>query len=224
MLRLIFFLFVPVSLCAQNFSYEEILSDSAGKAYIEKLVELAWNNYPQNKVFQNHITIAEENLTQTKWNWLNNLNLTYQYNPTFGSSPNDGSVVPKFGIGISVNVGSIALAPSRVTQADEELKIAIANNETQKNYIRTEIKKRYANYLSSLERLKIRTKATNNTESTLELIKKRFSDGEVSLETYNQALNTYANNEEMRATSAGDLLFNKAAIEELIGVPLESVR
>ncbi|NUN09273.1 MAG: TolC family protein [Ignavibacteriaceae bacterium] len=224
MRKLLLIFLLPVAVYSQNFTFEEVLADSAGKAFVEKLVELAWNNYPHNKVFSSHIAIAEQNLTQTKWNWLNNLNLTYQYNPNFGSSPNDGSIVPRFGIGVSVNVGSIVLAPSRVSQAEEELKIAAANLETQKIFIRTEIRKRYSNYISAVERLKIRTKAVNNAESSLELIKKRFANGEVSLETLNQALNTLANNEELRVTSSGDLLFYKAAIEEYIGVPLESVK
>ncbi len=224
MRKILFVLIFPFFLYSQDFSSEEILSDSAGQAFIEKLVEIAWNYYPQNKVYISRVSIANENLTQTTWNWLNNLNLTYQYNPNFGSSPNDGSIVPKFGIGVSVNVGSIILAPSRVAQAEEELIIAKANLETQKTFIRAEIKKRFANYIRALDLVKVRTQAANDSESSYELVKKKFENGEVSLEILNQALRTVTDNQERRVTSVGDLLYHKATIEELIGVPLESVK
>lgn len=224
-MRIFFFVLVfPVFLYSQDFSSEDILSDTLGQAFIDKLVELAWNNYPHNKIYISRVTIAEEDLTQTKWNWLNNLNLTYQYNPNFGSSPNDGSIVPKFGIGVSVNVGSILLAPSRITQAEEELKVANAYLEAQKVFIRAEILKRVANYTRSLDLLKVRTQAMNDSESSYELIRKKFTNGEVSLEILNQALRTLTDNQERRVTATGDLLYHKATIEELIGVPLESVK
>lgn len=220
----LFIIFVPALLFGQDFSSEEIFSDSSGRAFVEKLVSLAWENYPQNKVYASRMAIAEENLVQNKWNWLNNLSLSYQYNPTTATSSTTGLVAPRFGIGLSINVGSLVLTPSRVTQAEEELKVANADLKAQKTFIRAEIVRRLANYTRSLDLLKVRTQAKNDSESSLELIQKRFANGEVSLEILNQALRTYTDNEERRVTSTGDLLYHKAALEELIGVPLEGVK
>ena len=224
-MRILFFILIAsLSVSGQNFSSDDLLSDSTGRAFADKLFELAWKNYPQNKVFESRVTIAEENLFQTKWNWVNNLNLSYQYNPNISSEPTTSAMVPKFGIGVSVNVGSIFLSPSRVTQAREEQEIATANLETQKNYIKAEVIKRLAVYTRTLDLLKLNTEGTNDSESNLELAKKKFSNGEISLETLNLSYRAYNDSEAKRVASTADLLFNKAALEELIGGPLESVK
>jgi hypothetical protein len=55
------------------------------------------------------------------------------------------------------------------------------------------------------------------------LIKHRFESGETSLEEYNRALRTYTDNKERRTESAGDILFHRASLEEIIGVGLEEI-
>jgi outer membrane protein TolC len=61
--------------------------------YLEKLIYIAWQNYPDNLAQRYLVDIAEEDLFQRKWSWLDNLNLTYQYNPQPGTTtnPNDNS-------------------------------------------------------------------------------------------------------------------------------------
>lgn len=224
MTRAFLFVFLPAYLFCQDFSSEAMFADSSAKKFAEKLVTLALKNYPQNELYFSRVRIAEENLFQNKWAWLNNLNLTYQYNPSFGGTQNDGTIVPRFGIGISVNVGSIIMTPSRVQQAEEEKKIAVANLETQKVFIRAEIMKRLANYTRALDLLKVRTQAVNDAESNLAMSKERFSKGEIPLEILNQSLRTFTDNQERMVTSTGDLLYHKATLEELIGVSLETVK
>lgn len=194
--------------------------------YLEKLIYIAWQNYPDNLANHYLVNIAEEDLFQRKWSWLDNLNLTYQYNPQPGNNtnPNDNSSLPKFGIGISVNIGSIFTTPSKIAQGKYYVERAKLGVVQQKLYIRSEVSKRYAHYIGSIKLLKIRTQAADDAQSTLTLIKYKFETGEVNLEEYNKALRTYTDNLERQAVSETDIQFNKANLEELLGIKLEDIK
>jgi len=91
----------------------------------------------------------------------------------------------------------------------------------QKNYLIAEVKRRYANYLRSVNLLKVRSEAVNDSESNLMLIKTRFINGEIDLEDYNKALGIYHENMERMVTSESDTHYHKATLEEIVGVKIE---
>ncbi len=194
--------------------------------YLEKLIYIAWQNYPDNLAQRYLIDIAEEDLFQRKWSWLDNLNLTYQYNPQPGTStnPNDNSSLPKFGIGISVNIGSIFTTPSKISQGKYYVARAKLGVVQQKLYIRSEVTKRYAHYMGNINLMKIRTQAVDDAQATLTLVKYKYESGQVSLEEYDKALRTYTDNLERQAVSEMDMLFNKADLEQLVGIKLEDIK
>jgi outer membrane protein TolC len=194
--------------------------------YLEKLIYIAWQNYPDNLAQRYLIDIAEEDLFQRKWSWLDNLNLTYQYNPQPGitTNPNDNSSLPRFGIGISVNIGSIFTTPSKISQGKYYVERAKLGVIQQKLYIRTEVSKRYAHYMGNINLMKIRTQAADDAQATLTLVKHRYESGQVDLEEYDRALRVYTDNLERQAVSEMDMLFNKADLEQLLGIKLEDIK
>ena len=217
--------FIPINLYSQIFNPIAALQDSTTKVFVEKLIETAWKNYPQNRSLQSRIKGTEEGLYQSKWSWLNNLNLSYQYSPQItGTTTTTSTTFPKFGLGVSVNIGNVFLTPSRIAQSEEELNIARDNYEAQKIYIRAEVLRRFANYSRSVEMLKIRSRAVEDSESTLNLVKIKFKNGEVGLEEYDKTLRSYTDNLERRAESQGDILYHKASLEEIICLKLEEVK
>lgn len=194
--------------------------------YLEKLIYIAWQNYPDNLANQYLVDIAEEDLFQRKWSWLDNLNLTYQYNPQPGTStnPNDNSALPKFGIGVSINIGSIFTTPSKISQGKYYVARAKLGVVQQKLYIRSEVSKRYAYYIGNINLMKIRTQAVNDAQSSLVNIKYKYESGQVDLEEYNRALRTYTDNLERQAVAEMDVQFNKANLEQLVGIKLEDIK
>lgn len=193
--------------------------------YLEKLIYIAWQNYPDNLAQKYLIDIAEEDLFQRKWSWLDNLNLTYQYNPQPGTTnQNDNSSLPRFGIGISVNIGSIFTTPSKISQGKFYVERAKLGVIQQKLYIRSEVSKRYAYYLGNINLMKIRTQAVNDSQASLTLVKYKYESGQVDLEEYDRALRTYTDNLERQAVSEMDVQFNKANLEQLVGIKLEDIK
>lgn len=194
--------------------------------YLEKLIYIAWQNYPDNLAQRYLVDVAEEDLFQRKWSWLDNLNLTYQYNPepTSNLNSNNTTSLPRFGIGISVNIGSIFTTPSKIAQGRYYVERAKLGVIQQKLYIRSEVSKRYSHYMGNINLMKIRTQAVNDAQSSLTLVKYQYESGQVNLEEYNKALRTYTDNLERQAVSEMDMLFNKADLEQLLGIKLEDIK
>jgi len=210
---------------AQTFTSVAAMNDSATIAYMDELVKLAEDYYPQNEYFRGKVDVLQEGLYQAKWSWLNTLSMSYQYNPKQAvDNSTTSSIFPQFGIGVTVNIGNIFLTPSRVSQADAELRASKASLSTQLSYIRAEVKRRFSKYLQSLDMLKIRQRAVNDSESEVEYMKHKFEKGETTIDEYNKALRSYTDNLQGKATSEGDVLYTKISVEELIGMKLEDVK
>ncbi len=218
-------LLLPGLSYAQTFTSVAAMNDSATITYMDKLAKLAEEYYPQNEYFRGKVDVMQEGLYQAKWSWLNTLSMSYQYNPKQAvDNSTTSSVFPQFGIGITVNIGNIFLTPSRVSQANAELKASQASLSTQISFIRAEVKRRFAKYLQSLDMLKIRQRAVNDSESEVEFIKHKFEKGETTIDEYNKVLRSYTDNLQGKATSEGDVLYTKISVEELIGMKLEDVK
>jgi outer membrane protein TolC len=218
-------LMLPGLVNAQTFTSVAAMNDSATIVYMDRLAKLAENYYPQNEYFRGKVDVMQEGLYQAKWSWLNTLSMSYQYNPKQAvDNSTTSSIFPQFGIGITVNIGNIFLTPSRVTQANAELKASQASLSTQISYIRAEVKRRFAKYLQSLDMLKIRQRAVNDSESEVEYIKHKFEKGETTIDEYNKVLRSYTDNLQGKVTSEGDVLYTKISVEELIGMKLEDVK
>lgn len=210
----------------QEVNYDQVIpTDSAvGLSFEEKLVRLAWKNYPQNKVWYHKTAQAEEQVIQSKNGWLKPVSIQLYYgephiNPNFEST-----FFPRYNLGVNLNIGELVNTPSRIREKQEEVKIAVANYNTQKHFIRAEVIRRYQKYLIQLELLKVHIQIQEQTNNAFLDITRKFKDGRAELDEYTNTALLYNNSTERRLNSEGELKIAKAQLEELIGVPLESVR
>ena len=215
-LIILLFLSVSYTIYSQSYFLPEEYNESQ---YIDTLVTWALKNNQQSKIYKSRIELAKENNSQAQLSWLNNINLSYQYVPVY-SSTQDNSSLPRFGLGISVNIGNILNTPSRISQSEEEVKIAEADFILNQQYLRAETIRRYANYKRSVELFKVRDQAVNDSESTMLLLKHRFENGEVTLEDYNKSLRAYTDNLERRTESVVDILYHRSTLEEIVGIKI----
>jgi len=211
---------------SQSVDYKKIImhrdSIPSGEI-IEKLVAIAWDNYPRNRSFKNKVTQANENVKQARNSWMNNLNLYSSFNSFNNTQTQDFTIVPNLGLGVSVNVGSIYMIPSKVRVANEEKNIAENSINEQRLYIRSELIRRYNDYKLMLDLLTFQSMASEEMRMTMTIIKKRFQNGEVSVEEYNKAFAAYSLTQERAITSESNYRSNKASLEELIGLTLEEI-
>lgn len=223
----LFILFLAfISSFAQEVDYDQVIpTDSAvGLTFEEKLVRLAWKNYPQNKIWEYRAAQAEEQVIQSKLGWLKPVSVQLYYgephiNPNFESS-----FFPRYNLGVNLNIGEFLTTPSRIREKEQEVLIATANYNTQKHYIRSEVIRRHQKYLIQMELLKVHIQIQEQTNNAFLDVTRKFKEGRAELDEYTNTALLYNNSTERRLNSEGELRIAKAHLEEVIGVPLGSVR
>ena len=210
---------------AQQVDYGKIIPDSsrAGMNIEDKLVSIAWENYPKNETFQHEIRKSQEKVKQARLGWAQPLSVQFYYgephiNPNFESN-----FFPRYNLGLNVNIGQILQTPSKIRSAQQDLAISLNNINTQKHLIRAEVLRRYYNYQLKLELLKIHIQAQDDAYNAYLDITQKFKDGRATLETYTQAALSQNQAAEQKIKSEMEVKMAKVAVEELIGVRLEEV-
>jgi outer membrane protein TolC len=225
-LYLIFFFFAA-SICCINTNAQNIAQNSlSALTFEEKLVELAYQFNQNSKIFAAKREQAKAQKFMAKTSWTNSLMINYSYFAQFNQMADAAgpTIIPRTGVNIGINIGSIISTPSKVRFAKEEFNIIEAEEQKDKNAIKAEVLRRYKDYLLSLELFKIQSQILEDSRTTNLMIKKRFENGEVPIEQYTESLRLL--NEIMEKKTESEFLIqkNKVSVEELIGLPLEQVQ
>lgn len=235
LLTITILIFFSIFAHAQKIDYDQVIpiADSLDLPLEEKLVRIAWENYPKNKVLQHQIGYEMEQYELARNSWKESLNFNTQF--SLGSSPIDtlGSPNPMrsdnntntgFGVGLSVNIGALLNNKQKAKVAMEKVKMAEEELNVQRLLIRAEVLKRYQVYQSAITILRLRTQSAEDVYSAYILAKTQYENGEIPFPEYNQAVLLYTNTTEAKAEYDSKVLLSKIALEEIIGVPLEQVQ
>lgn len=225
-LIILIFMAFAIKVSAQRVDYTKIIApyDSIPVVvYIEKLVSVAWENYPKNHSYLSKKNEAIENVKQARNSWMNNLNLFTSFNSYNNSESQNFTIVPNLGLGLSLNVGSIYSLPGKIKIAKEELKIADNEINAQKLYIRSQVISRFNDVMLNMDLLKLQTEAVVELKMTVTAVKEKFLKGEISIEEYNKVYVAYTVAKERAITSESNYRTSKAYLEELLGVNLEQI-
>jgi outer membrane protein TolC len=209
----------------------DLQQDTTGLPYEEKLVHVAWRNYPVNQTHDHRIMIAHKNTQLARWSWTNNLRMFYNLNDRTwnnmigdGNGGGGGMGIPMYGLGLSVNLGDFISVPARIRMAKEQEEIAKLDMGTQKLTMRSEVLRRYNAYKLAFELMQTRTQAFEDANANFVLMSSKFRSGEITLEQYNGISSHYNSALEGKMASQTEHLNTKLLLEELLGVPLESIR
>jgi outer membrane protein TolC len=225
-LTAISFLFHHSSVC-QHIDYNRIiLPDNAQNIDdLERLVQLAWRNHPQNQILTNRVDIARENVRVTRGTWAEGLKITGGINEFMISEPVNqtlvGRMFPAYQVGLEIPLSVFSYKRTRAAEMmvmNEELAI-----NARKLEIRALVAENYQNYRFNQQALQIQTEVTENASNTFALIEDRFKSGEASLSEYNNAFNNYKSEQLRRATAQRNLELAKIQLERMVGVDLNSV-
>ncbi len=229
MIKILPFLFLGITSFAQEVDYNKVIpvTSDVNSPIEDKLIALAWKNYPDNRIAESNTVIAKKELEQAKWDWTNiayasfNINES-QINPD--AVLNNNVFFPLYNFGLRLSPSDIILSPMKVNAAKEKFKITELNVEKQKLSLRNEVLKRYYSYLSRIEILKVRVTALEEVSANFKVVTAKFKNGEITLEKFNANFLINNNALEEKFRSEYDVKIAKANIEELIGIPLENVK
>lgn len=207
----------------------QIVSAMGLSPYEERLVQLAWQNYPSSEVYTSKVRIAERKISVERFSWTDDIRASFNFNQRniesgLGSTEETGNnYYPWYNFGLGINLGTFVQTPLRTSIAKEELDIANAYLNQQKLSIRAEVLKRYKAYQLTVELLKIRTQAQDDAYSTHQLITRDFEKGAATLEEFIKSAAAYNAAVEAKLIAEKNLLEAKISLEEMIGVKLEEV-
>lgn len=197
--------------------------DTVHTTELDKIIAAAVANYPKNSSFQKKLSQAKENVKQARSSWMQNLNMYTSFNSMSNAQSQGLTFVPNLGLGVAVNVGSIYSLKSRVKVAKDGESIAENDLAEQMLYIRTEVTRRYNDYKLSQQLYMFQSMASEEMRMTMLIVKKKFQQGETSLEEYNKAFASYAVAQQQAYTSEFSCKTNLALLEELTVVPLKDI-
>ncbi len=227
-----------LSVFAQKVDYREIILPSQADSlvlnamglspYEEKLIQLAWQNYPSSEIYSSRVKIAEKKISLERFNWTDDIKASFNFNQRnieggLFNTDATNNFFPWYNFGLGLSIGSFVKTPIKTAIAKEELDIAHATLNQHKLSIRAEVLKRYKDYQLKIELLKIRTQAVEDSYSTHLLITRDFEKGAATLEEFIRSSSAYSNSLEGKLIAEKNLLDSKIAIEEMIGVKLEDV-
>lgn len=225
---LIIFLSFEVTF-SQTIDYNTIILPSNAKnvGIEEKLVQLAWNNNPDNKIELNNLVIAEKTVQLNYVDWLDIFSLSgnlneFTINPE--STPiNRNYFFPRYNFRASINLGMFLGIPTRTKIA----KLQVSNQEERINakklQVRSEVLRRYQVYKMNKELLKIQTSFTDDAYSNFLIAEQQFKSGNISIEEYNQSLRMYNEQIVSKLQKQTDFEISKIELEELIGINIDDI-
>ncbi|WP_171972489.1 TolC family protein [Mucilaginibacter polytrichastri] len=203
-------------------------------AYLRKLIETAKANYPRVKSLQNHIDIAQQNISKARASYLDAFTFSYVYQPhsstivsTTPGTATTGSNYSYFNgiqVGLFFNLGNFLQKPYAVKVARQELMIANNDRDEYLLTLTTEIKKRYYAYILRIAELKLQSQSAQDAEEIMKSVRYKFEKGEETYDNYNKAQVTYSDRNQTRIQAEAGLLSARADLEELVGQQLESIK
>ena len=223
---ILFFFISHAYLQAQQVNYDWVIPPLETRAsdFTETLVQLAWLNNPVREISEKQSSIAEKNITLARWDWTEDIKVSFNLNEgNIKPDVVDNLFFPRYNINVALNVGKLMNTGTHVKIARDELAIANAEENQQKLAIRAEVLRRYQDYLSALDLMKIRAKIEQDLNNTLILISNRFENGEATLTEYNEAAIAHTRAKEQNLEAEKDAIKARIGLEELIGVDLEKI-
>jgi outer membrane protein TolC len=236
---LLFALIGKQEVLAQKVNWDHIIlpPDSLTDNVEEKLVQIAWANFPQNQSKYADIAISKSKLQYAKFSFLENFGAGVQINsqagqPATNSIGGPGGTIqqvttttslPRFGFGIQFGIGQVLTTPFKVKTAKEELRKAEHELNLQKMLVRKEVITRYNTYKAAYEVLRHYAGIIEEVKTSHSVAVKNFENGTIALDVYQQSLGLLNQNEERLIAAKYNLKITKANLEELLGAKLEEI-
>jgi outer membrane protein TolC len=207
------------------------------------LVQLAIQNSAEVEAGRYDIEGRNQEILLAKKDWtrnltgglnLNDVSLPFFYRYTLGQRTFAGRPIdttrfanivtyPLWSLNLNVNIGDFVIRKSKVRLAESKKKMSEMEQLAKKQKLRGEVLKRYTDYLSTFEILKVRLQALDVADAARAQINSLFSVNKVKIEEYNEANRAYFDALENKVKGEVDVKIKKVGLEELIGVRWEQV-
>lgn len=202
---------------------QESMIPSVSYAYLDKLIDTAKKYYPQMKIYQKRVEIAQVNLQKTKVGWLDVFSVTVNYSPSGGFSSLNQPTLSGFQVGLFVNIAAFLQKPYLVKQARGDAEISKLNEQEYHMLLEADVKARYIKYVQAATVLKVQSKIALEAESIAKESRYKFEKGEVSFEAFTKALIYESDNRKQVIEVEGNFLIAQNSLETIVGKKLADI-
>lgn len=216
-------LVVTLSFLNSAISAQSSMMNEISYPLLERMINLAKENYPKAKSFERQIAIAETQLKNSKVAWFDVLNFAYMRNQNLSATNTNAYLLNGYQYGLNLNLGGLLQKGNQVRTSRQHLDIAHLEKKEYDLILENTVKEKYFVYTQRLTNLKIRIKAAQDAENLLQLVTSKFEKGEETFENYNSALSAVNSANQNRIDMEAQLLIAKAELEALIGTKLEEL-
>ncbi|ADY51607.1 hypothetical protein Pedsa_1036 [Pseudopedobacter saltans DSM 12145] len=221
----IMFLYLLTSISTSLKAQDNILGDFS-YLYMEKLIAVAKENYPKNKVFESRINVANNNLSIAKASWFDPLSFNYVNRTNiYNIDGVNSSILSGYFLNVNFSPASILVKkPFQVKNARSEIVAATAERDEYALQLETEVKTRYTIYVQNLQTLKLVSQRVVDAESTFTNMKAKYERSEISFREFNDVSTYLTSVKESKVAAEANLLTSKFQLEELLTVKLEDIK
>ncbi len=191
----------------------------------ERLVQLAWNNHPSNRITEITSDIRKKNITMDAANWLNMVGFVGNITSTAAQNPDqmENIFYPRWSFRVNVPFGMFITNPTQSSISKLNYKISLEQIKERKLSLRTEVLTKYYLYLQAKELFDIRTQQYEESYSDYLFQEQQFKLGSILLEDYNTALNNYLDQKTGLIGARTNYEIARLNLEEIIGLDLSDV-
>lgn len=214
----------------QKVDYNKIILPNSARdiSLEERLVQLAWENNPENKILANNIDIATHDVRLTKAQWLDLITLSGNVNefaisPTTEFQRERAQFFPLYNINLSLRLSTLLTNPQKTKIAYINLQNQQQNLNLQRLHLRSEVLTMYENLKQSKEILGFQLELTENFYNAFVMAEDNFKKGQIDINQYNQRFEEYKNAQIRQRNLETGYNTAQLQLEEMIGVELETV-
>lgn len=200
------------------------IEDELSFELLDKLIATARTNYPRGQAYESRVDIAEKGVKKARLSYFDILSFSYLFSPSNQAAALNPNMLTGYQFGFFANVGSLLQKPTVIRQARDELKVIEKEKEAYELTLEADVKRRYFEYVKAKALYRVVAQSVLDAQGVAEDVKYRFEKGEVTFETYNQALLDKTNRLQTKISYAGDVLIAKSSLEELLGKKLEEIQ
>lgn len=223
--------FCAFTVFPQEINYNKIIlpkSYGSDIEFNEKLVQLAWNNHPNNSITNRTVKIAKHNHTLTVSQWFDIFQFQANFNEFTINPSSDvfdrSAYYPRYNLGINFTLGTFISLPTQNRIAREAISISEDEVNSKKLQVREQILKSYNLFIMFKEIYHLQSLAVSDAESSHQLVENAFNNGEVTFERYINSLTALNNLRIENIQAETNFLNAKLELEAQIGIPLEEVQ
>lgn len=198
--------------------------DEISYPYLEKLIQIARENYPRTKAYDARIDAAEKNIKKTRLSYFDIFSFSYLLSPFNGIAAVNPNLLNGYQFGFFANIGSLIQKPAQIRQARDELEVIAHEKDIYLLNLEADVKKRYFEYVKAKAIYRVVSKSVLDAQALIDDMRYKFEKGEIAFDSYNQALLDLANRQQIKINFAGDVLIAKSSLEELLGKKLEEIQ